>query len=102
MGRGLLGALMNTDETLRIPEIQQDYRSIGFPQNHPHMRSFLGVPIRYGETQLGQIYLTEKLEAPEFTRDDAGTAGRMRRRQDASPGGDRVPPPSTTQPGRES
>ncbi len=70
MGRGLLGALMNTDETLRIPEIQQDYRSIGFPQNHPHMRSFLGVPIRYGETQLGQIYLTEKLEAPEFTRDD--------------------------------
>ncbi len=70
MGRGLLGALMNTDETLRIPEIQQDYRSVGFPQNHPHMRSFLGVPIRYGETQLGQIYLTEKLEAPEFTRDD--------------------------------
>ncbi len=70
MGRGLLGALMNTDETLRVADIQSDYRSVGFPQNHPHMRSFLGVPIRYGETQLGQIYLTEKLDAPEFTRDD--------------------------------
>jgi len=70
MGRGLLGALMNTDETLRLPDIQEDPRSIGFPQNHPPMRSFLGVPIRYGEKQLGQIYLTEKLSGPEFTRDD--------------------------------
>jgi two-component system, NarL family, sensor histidine kinase DevS len=70
MGRGLLGALMNTDETLRLREIQEDPRSIGFPQNHPHMRSFLGVPIRYGEKQLGQIYLTEKLGALEFTQDD--------------------------------
>ncbi|HAE59932.1 MAG TPA: hypothetical protein DCG54_10615 [Anaerolineae bacterium] len=70
MGRGLLGALMNTDETLRVPEIQADFRSVGFPKNHPHMRSFLGVPIRYGDVQLGQIYLTEKLDAPEFTRDD--------------------------------
>ncbi|PKN92476.1 MAG: hypothetical protein CVU44_15185 [Chloroflexi bacterium HGW-Chloroflexi-6] len=70
MGRGLLGALMNTDETLRLPDIKDDARSIGFPQNHPHMRSFLGVPIRYGDLQLGQIYLTEKLGAPEFTRDD--------------------------------
>jgi signal transduction histidine kinase len=70
MGRGLLGALMHTDDTLRLPNIQDDYRSIGFPQNHPHMRSFLGVPIHYAEKQLGQIYLTEKIDAPEFTRDD--------------------------------
>jgi two-component system, NarL family, sensor histidine kinase DevS len=70
MGRGLLGALMHTNETLRVPDIQGDYRSIGFPQNHPHMRSFLGVPIHYADTQLGQIYLTEKIGAPEFTRDD--------------------------------
>jgi signal transduction histidine kinase len=70
VGRGLLGALMNTDQTLRVPDIQEDPRSSGFPQNHPQMRSFLGVPIRYGDVQLGQIYLTEKLNAPEFTRDD--------------------------------
>jgi len=34
------------------------------------MVSFLGVPIRAGEQQLGQIYLTEKKNAKEFTTDD--------------------------------
>jgi signal transduction histidine kinase len=70
MGRGLIGALMNTDESIRIPEIQADPRSSGFPRNHPPMRSFLGVPIRLGDDQLGQLYLTEKIGQPEFTTDD--------------------------------
>jgi two-component system, NarL family, sensor histidine kinase DevS len=69
-GRGLIGAMMNTEETIRIPEIQADARSSGFPKDHPHMRSFLGVPIRLGEDQLGQLYLTEKIGAAEFTHDD--------------------------------
>jgi len=34
------------------------------------MVSFLGVPIRAANKQLGQIYLTEKIDAPEFTADD--------------------------------
>jgi GAF domain-containing protein len=34
------------------------------------MVSFLGVPIRTGDRQLGQIYLTDKLNEPEFTADD--------------------------------
>jgi signal transduction histidine kinase len=70
MGRGLLGALMSTSDPIRVPEIQRDPRSVGFPQNHPHMRSFLGVPIRQGDVQYGQIYLTEKIDFPEFTDDD--------------------------------
>lgn len=70
VGRGLLGALMNTDQAIRVPEISADSRSSGFPRNHPHMSSFLGVPIRLGEDQLGQIYLTEKLDQHEFTIDD--------------------------------
>mgnify|MGYP001477524302 CR=1 FL=1 len=70
VGRGLLGALMNTDQAIRVPEISADSRSSGFPRNHPHMSSFLGVPIRLGEDQLGQIYLTEKLDQLEFTADD--------------------------------
>ena len=69
-GHGLLGALMNTDQTIRIPEISADHRSFGFPRNHPRMNSFLGVPIRLGEIQLGQIYLTEKLDHHEFSADD--------------------------------
>jgi two-component system, NarL family, sensor histidine kinase DevS len=34
------------------------------------MTSFLGVPIRAGNVPLGQIYLTDKIDAPEFTADD--------------------------------
>ncbi|MCX6066151.1 MAG: GAF domain-containing protein [Chloroflexi bacterium] len=69
-GRGLLGALMNTEDSIRVAEISSDSRSIGFPRNHPHMRSFMGVPIRLGDTQLGQIYLTEKVDHRPFTADD--------------------------------
>jgi signal transduction histidine kinase len=69
-GLGMIGALMNTADSIRLAEIQADPRSVGFPRNHPHMRSFLGVPIRLGEDQYGQIYLTEKIGYPEFTIDD--------------------------------
>ncbi len=70
VGKGLIGALMNTDEPIRLAVIQHDPRSVGFPKNHPRMISFLGVPIRAGEAQLGQIYLTEKIDGAEFTSDD--------------------------------
>lgn len=70
LGLGLIGELMHSDSPIRLPVIQDDPRSVGFPKNHPHMVSFLGVPIRAGDTQLGQIYLTDKLEGAEFTADD--------------------------------
>ena len=70
VGHGLLGAIMDTDQPTRIPNIAADKRSAGFPRNHPHMSSFLGVPIRLGDNQLGQIYLTEKIDEHEFTADD--------------------------------
>lgn len=69
-GLGMIRALMNTTDSIRLAEIQRDPRSVGFPRNHPPMRSFLGVPIRLGEDQYGQLYLTEKLGYPEFTTDD--------------------------------
>jgi signal transduction histidine kinase len=70
IGRGLIGALMDVKEPLRIPEITKHPKSVGFPAHHPPMKSFLGVPIRAGDRQLGQIYLTEKKDAIEFTADD--------------------------------
>jgi len=70
VGKGLIGELMNTEIPLRVPVIQEHPRSTGFPVYHPHMVSFLGVPIRAAKHQLGQIYLTEKIDAPEFTADD--------------------------------
>ena len=69
-GLGLLGVLMETNETLRVPTISNHPKSVGFPSNHPLMESFLGVPIKAGDRQLGQIYLTNKIDAAEFTSDD--------------------------------
>lgn len=69
-GLGLIGALMRSKYPIRIADIAADPRSVGFPKFHPQMTSFLGVPIRQGDVQLGQIYLTNKIEAAEFTRDD--------------------------------
>lgn len=70
IGKGLIGELMDTEVPLRVPIIQDHPRSSGFPAHHPEMTSFLGVPIRAGKQQLGQIYLTNKIDAPEFTADD--------------------------------
>jgi signal transduction histidine kinase len=70
VGRGLIGELMNTESPLRVPVIQEHPRSSGFPPQHPSMVSFLGVPIRTANVQLGQIYLTDKIDASEFTADD--------------------------------
>jgi len=69
-GRGLIGALMKGGGAIRIPEIASDPRSVGFPAGHATMRSLLGVSIQVGGEQLGQIYLTDKIDAPEFTEED--------------------------------
>ena len=70
VGRGLIGELMDTDIPIRMSVLQHHPSSVGFPEHHPRMVSFLGVPIRTGDKQLGQIYLTEKIDASEFTSDD--------------------------------
>ncbi len=70
VGLGLIGSLMNSTETIRVSQVSEDPRSTGFPDKHPVMHSFLGVPIRLGDHQLGQIYLTNKATGTEFTLDD--------------------------------
>src|SRR5690349_16581780 len=70
VGKGLIGELMNTENPLRVPVIKEHPKSVGFPAHHPDMVSFLGVPIRSSNHQLGQLYLTEKIGGAEFTADD--------------------------------
>jgi signal transduction histidine kinase len=72
VGRGLIGSVMHADGPIRVADLGQHPGSVGFPKHHPRMRSLLGVPIRAGDERLGQIYLTDKIEAPEFTPDDEG------------------------------
>lgn len=69
-GLGMIGALLREQEIIRVADIQADERSIGFPDHHPKMSAFMGVPIMTGGKMLGQIYLTDKENAPEFTKDD--------------------------------
>ena len=69
-GRGILGALQSDQRTLRLRRITDDPRSVGFPANHPPMRSFLGTPVLFRGVSLGNLYLTEKQNADEFTPDD--------------------------------
>lgn len=69
-GKGLLGALLLGGRPLRLASISADGRSIGFPPGHPPMTSFLGVPVATHGRAYGNLYLTEKVGAPEFTDDD--------------------------------
>lgn len=61
-GHGLLGVLIHEGAPLRVPDIAEDDRSVGFPPNHPEMRSLLGVPIRFKGRVLGDLYMTNKLD----------------------------------------
>ena len=70
-GEGILGVLIREPELLRLSSIAAHPRSFGFPPNHPPMRSFLGAPIRAHGRVFGNIYLTDKNSANEFTEDDA-------------------------------
>ncbi|MFW5898992.1 MAG: GAF domain-containing protein [Jiangellaceae bacterium] len=69
-GRGLLGLLIKEPQTLRLPDIAGHPESYGFPEGHPPMRTFLGVPIRVRDEVFGNLYLTEKTGGREFDEQD--------------------------------
>jgi signal transduction histidine kinase len=69
-GRGVLGALIDDPAPLRIAEVSDHPRSYGFPHAHPPMHTFLGVPILVEGVPFGNLYLTEKAGAVEFTETD--------------------------------
>jgi signal transduction histidine kinase len=60
IGKGVLGALIDHPEPIRLAQITDHPASSGFPDNHPPMGAFLGVPVRAGEQVFGNLYLTEK------------------------------------------
>jgi len=68
-GRGLLGKLITDPHPLRLHDISADPGSSGFPEGHPPMRSFLGVPVRIRDEVYGNLYLTEK-QGGDFDEED--------------------------------
>jgi signal transduction histidine kinase len=81
-GRGVLGAVIAHPDPVRLRVIADDLRSSGFPEGHPPMTSFLGVPIRARDVVFGNLYLTDRMDGRAFTDEDvelvealASTAG---------------------------
>jgi signal transduction histidine kinase len=73
-GRGLLGKLITDPRPLRLADIASHPESSGFPDGHPPMRSFLGVPVRIREEVYGNLYLTEKRGSADFDEEDEALA----------------------------
>ena len=81
-GRGVLGVLIDDPKPIRLTRIDQDPRSSGFPDGHPQMTTFLGVPIRSRDEVFGNLYLADRADGEPFTAQDeesvlalAATAG---------------------------
>ncbi|GAB4580579.1 MAG: hypothetical protein Fur0022_33210 [Anaerolineales bacterium] len=73
-GFGLLGSVIEEGKPIRVSNIAKDQRSVGFPDFHPKMQSFLGVPIRFKDEVIGELYLADKTDAMgralDFTEQD--------------------------------
>jgi signal transduction histidine kinase len=69
-GRGILGVLIRDASPLRLRNLGEDPRSVGFPPGHPPMSTFLGVPVTLRGVAYGNLYLTEKAGGAEFTEED--------------------------------
>jgi signal transduction histidine kinase len=69
-GAGILGLVAREGRPLRIRDVTRDPRAHGVPVNHPPMRSFLGVPIISKGRLFGNLYITEKQGAEEFSKED--------------------------------
>jgi signal transduction histidine kinase len=69
-GRGVLGVLIRDAKPLRLENLDEDPRSVGFPAHHPPMQTFLGVPILLRGVAYGNLYLTEKEGGGSFTDED--------------------------------
>lgn len=69
-GHGILGLLIVDPKPLRLADLRQHADSFGFPEHHPPMSSFLGVPIRVRGEVFGNLYLTDKTNGAEFTATD--------------------------------
>src|SRR5512143_372459 len=69
-GHGILGLLIREPKPIRLKDLREHPASAGIPGHHPHMRSFLGVPVTTKGRVFGNLYVTDKLGAEEFTDRD--------------------------------
>ena len=68
-GKGILGVLIADARPLRLDDLTTDSRAVGFPPNHPPMKSFLGVPVMTRGVAFGNLYLAEKQPGGPFSEE---------------------------------
>lgn len=66
-GKGLLGLLLKRTDTLRTRDLTRHEAAVGFPEYHPPMRAFLGVPIIIRDETFGSVYLADDRPGWSFT-----------------------------------
>ncbi|GAA3759660.1 sensor histidine kinase [Salinactinospora qingdaonensis] len=69
-GDGLLAFPTTERRSLRLNNLQEHPSFHGFPEGHPPMKTFLGVPIQVRNEVFGNLYLTDKHDGGEFDEDD--------------------------------
>lgn len=77
IGRGVLGTVIRQKEPIMLGEISEHPDSVGFPEHHPDMHAFLGVPVAVGDDVFGNLYLTNKEGG--FTNQDLEIANALSR-----------------------
>lgn len=73
-GRGVLGLVITEPVAVRIADLSTHVKRFGFPEHHPPMKSFLGVPVRVRDAVYGNLYLTDKIGSAEFSDQDEALA----------------------------
>jgi GAF domain-containing protein len=74
VGKGVLGVLLDREQPLRVEDLTQHPAAVGFPEHHPPMRAFLGVPIIIRGEVFGSLYVTDDRPGHTFTETDENAA----------------------------
>ncbi|HEX4687343.1 MAG TPA: GAF domain-containing protein [Nocardioides sp.] len=69
-GRGLLGLVIDKQQVIRVDDVGSHEGSVGFPDGHPAMRAFIGVPVRVRDEAYGNLYLTRRDPRPFAAGDE--------------------------------
>jgi signal transduction histidine kinase len=70
VGKGILSVSLLDAPALRLDDLTQHPAAVGFPDQHPAMRAFLGVPITIRGTVFGSLYLSHDDPARVFSEPD--------------------------------
>ncbi|CQD15126.1 two-component sensor histidine kinase [Mycobacterium lentiflavum] len=70
VGKGVLSLSLFDTPALRLDDLTQHPAAVGFPEHHPAMQAFLGVPITIRGKIFGNLYLTHDEPGCLFSESD--------------------------------